>query len=312
MKARGRIGFRTFGGERRCSHARTNGTSASRSTRSGERKDGPLRSGVSSAPPNPTKKAWDDAPGVIGITAGELPALPDDVLTNPESGRIDPRGWFAESGAPLHVEIGTGKGTFLVEQAPRSAGVNYLGIEWEREFYVYTADRLRRRHVRNVRMLHANAVDFLHWRVPAACVEVIHLYYSDPWPKARHHKNRVVQHRFLADAWRVLRVGGELRVVTDHDELWAWCVGHFRWWAEMGPLGGEGDGSAWPVTDHGARELLGAFERSGAGLPFEADEFRPPEWVEAGGIVGTNYERKFTDAGHRPHSVVLRKRAHRG
>lgn len=225
----------------------------------------------------------DDAPGVIGVSAAELPPLPDSVITDRLAGRLDFRSWFAGSpggqGAPLEIEIGSGKGTFLVEQAPRSPGTNYLGIEWAREFYLYAADRLRRRGVSNVRMLHTDAAEFLRWRCPDGIASVIHLYFSDPWPKKKHHKNRVVQHDFLAEVWRVLVPGGELRVVTDHDELWAWDLEHFRAWTE-------------PSETAGAR--------------FAMETFVPPDWVGDGQLVGTNYERKMCVAKS-AHACVLRK-----
>lgn len=222
----------------------------------------------------------DDAPGVIGIAPHELPALPDAIMADRAAGRFDFRRWFPDPAAPLEVEIGSGKGTFLVEQAPRSPGVNFLGIEWEHEFYRYAADRLRRAGTTNVRMLCANGVDFLRWRCPDTLVSVIHLYFSDPWPKNKHHKNRVVQHGFLEEAARVLLPGGELRVVTDHDELWAWDTEHFREW-----------------TDPAA----------GRGAPFSMEAFTPPAWVGEGQLVGTNYERKMC-ADKPAHACVLRKR----
>src|SRR5690606_29720675 len=93
----------------------------------------------------------DDAPGVIGIAPSELPPLPDAIITDPTAGRMDFRAWFRDPALPLEVEIGSGKGTFLLEQAARSPGVNHLGIEWEGELYRYAADRLRRRGLANVR-----------------------------------------------------------------------------------------------------------------------------------------------------------------
>ncbi len=240
----------------------------------------------------------DDAPGVVGVGARELPPLPDDILANPDAGRVDPRAWFADGTLALELEIGSGKGTFLLNQAAADPGTNYLGIEWAREFYLYAADRVRRRELRNVRMLHADAGEFLRWRCPSAILRVIHLYFSDPWPKRRHHKNRVVQHAFLGEAWRCLLPGGELRVVTDHDELWAWDQQHFELWTR-----GEGDGGdpgAWPPE-----------ARENAGSPFELLAFTAPDWVGEGETVGTNYERKM--CGERgPHACVLRKRGLEG
>lgn len=228
---------------------------------------------------------FDDAPGVVGVARQELPALPDDMVANPQAGRIDPRRWFAHPERSLEVEIGPGKGTFLLGQARAHPEINLLGIEWEGEFYGYTADRVRRAALKNVRMLHADAAEFLRWRVPDAVVSVIHLYFSDPWPKKRHFKRRVIQDRFLLDAHRVLAAGGELRVVTDHDELWEWDMEHFR------KVTGEAPGQA----GSGQTDL---------GRLFEMRPFTPPPWVGEGQLVGTNYERKFA-AGKSPHACVL-------
>lgn len=221
----------------------------------------------------------------MGLTATDLPALPDDILSRPEAGRVDPRRWFAEPSRPLEIEIGSGKGTFLVAQSRAEPGTNFLGIEWAGEFFAYAADRLRRAGARNVRMLHGDATEFLRWRCPPGIVRVVHLYFSDPWPKTRHHKNRVVQDRFLADVWRVLAPAGELRVVTDHDELWAWDMAHFVRWTGSGPVPGH-DG---PVP---------AFEM----LPFE-----PPAAAGEDELVGSNFERKFRREGRGFHACVLRR-----
>jgi tRNA (guanine-N7-)-methyltransferase len=232
----------------------------------------------------------DDAPGVIGISSSEMPGLPDTILTNPEAGRLDPRRWFADPTRPFEIEVGCGKGGFILQEAAAHPDVNYLGIEYAREFYLYTADRLRRRGLSNVRMLHTDASDFLQWRAPAATVRVIHLYFSDPWPKRKHHKNRVIQDRFLAECWRVLTPGGELRIVTDHDELWAWDCEHF---------------DRWTVVGEGVpNELRRRFALPP--VPYERREFAAPDWAEEGETVGTNYERKMC-GGEPPHACVLVK-----
>jgi tRNA (guanine-N7-)-methyltransferase len=242
-------------------------------------------------------RVLDDAPGVVGVSAAELPALPDAIGEDPRAGMLDPRGWFAEPALPFEIEIGSGKGTFLVQQAMLQPGVNFLGIEWAREFYLYAADRVRRRRERgllkNVRLLNADATSFVRWRVPDGIVRVVHLYFSDPWPKTKHHKKRVVQDRLLGDVWRVLVPGGELRVVTDHDELWAWDVAHFETWT------GEG---GWKLL----REYGYAGSGGGPG-PFAMGSFDRPQSAGKDELVGTNFERKFRRAGSGFHAGVLRK-----
>lgn len=238
-------------------------------------------------------------PGAVGLTADDLPPLPDRLFAlrpegepgpPPEDVRaawIDPRGWFPRPELPFELEIGSGKGTFVLEEGVRRPDVNFLGVEWAREFYLYAADRVRRRSLANVRLLNADATEFLHWRMPSGIVGVIHLYFSDPWPKVRHHKRRVVQDRFLADAHRALAAGGELRIVTDHDEYWAWMEDHFARWC--------GDGAPGPGAGPGR------FDR----VPFE-DAHRPGGAGE-GELVGTNFERKYKREGRPFHAAVLRK-----
>lgn len=236
-------------------------------------------------------KPLDVAPGVVMVSDQELPTLPDAALTDPTAGWIDPRSWFPHrDGDPerrFEIEIGSGKGTFLCQQAALSPEIDYLGIEWAGEFCNYAADRVRRAKLTNVRMMRTDATEFIRWRVPSGIVDVVHLYFSDPWPKARHHKKRVVQDRFLGETWRILKPGGELRVVTDHDELWAWDRAHFDRWCGEGPCPG------W----------------SGPAPAFEETSFAAPGSAKEGELVGTNFERKFREEGRSFHATVLVKQA---
>lgn len=241
-------------------------------------------------------RVLDDAPGRVGIGAHELPPMPDDAALNPASARLVIRRWFADPARPLEIEIGSGKGTFLLRHGAAHPGVNLLGIEWAREFYLYTADRVRRAALPHVRVLHGDATVLLRWRVPDASVRVIHLYFSDPWPKTRHHKRRVVQDAFLQDAARVLEDGGELRVVTDHAEYWAWMVERFAR-ATHGPGNPGAPFTQEPFTPLHTREVQGA--------RFARDE-RDDE--QSGELVGTNFERKYREAGRTFNAVVLRRR----
>lgn len=225
-------------------------------------------------------------PGEIGITADDLGPLPDDIIQNPLAARLDPRAWFPDPSLPFEIEIGSGKGTFLIQDAAEHPERNLLGIEWAREFYAYAADRLRRRGLPNVRLLNADATEFLHWRVPDSIARVIHLYFSDPWPKSRHHRRRVVQDRFLADAYRILEPGGELRIVTDHDDYWAWMEEHFERWCPAGSTG------VSPVPGSGV---------------FVRVPFAPPASASEGELVGTNFERKYRREGRPFHAATLRR-----
>ena len=204
----------------------------------------------------------------VGFTREDLPAFEARAV-------IDPRAWFTgREKQPLHIEIGSGKGTFLVQQAGLQPDANFLGIEWAGEFFRYAADRVRRSGLTNVRLLHADGVEFIRYRMPPGIVRVIHLYFPDPWPKKRHHKRRSIQDEGLAAFHRVLEAGGEVRIVTDHDEYWAW------------------------IEDHAARNAQF----------FVREPFERPESAAEGEFVGTNFERKYRREGRPFHAMVLRKR----
>ena len=117
-----------------------------------------------------------------------------NVALSPEDlqGKIDFAQVFGRCG-PVHIEIGSGKGTFLVNQAQAQPEVNFLGIEWARKYYRYVVDRIGRRGLTNVRMLRADAATFLRDFVPEESVDCFHIYFPDPWPKKRHHKRRLLQ-----------------------------------------------------------------------------------------------------------------------
>jgi tRNA (guanine-N7-)-methyltransferase len=217
-----------------------------------------------------------DPTGVM-LMSEELPPLPDDIIQNPDAGRLDPRAWFPHPERRLEIEIGSGKGTFLVQQASLTPETNYLGIEWAREFALYAADRIRRNNLPNVRILNTDAAEFLHWRVPDGIAAVVHLYFPDPWPKTRHHRRRIVQERFLRDVHRVLTPGGELRVVTDHDDYWQWMQREFER-VTIGPQ---------PL--------------------FEVLPFERPGSAREGELVGTNFERKYRREGRPFNAAVLRR-----
>lgn len=212
-------------------------------------------------------------PTGIEVPAEAIPPLPDDILSDPRRGWVDPRAWFADPARPIELEIGSGKGTFLLGAAGGAPGVNHIGVEYAREFFLYAADRVRRSGLANVRMLCADAGEFVRWRLPTGCVSVVHLYFPDPWPKAKHHRRRMISDRFLGDCARVLRPGGELRVVTDHAGYWAWMEDHFARWSTL-----FGDQSPGPED---------------AARVFVREPFSPPATARDGELVGTNFERKY-------------------
>ena len=145
---------------------------------------------------------------------------PEVVLrADPSKGRIDLASVFGRF-APVHIEVGSGKGAFLVSQAKTHPEVDYLGIEWAGKFYRYTVDRIGRHALANVRIIHTDASLFLKDYIPNNAIEGVHVYFPDPWPKRRHHRRRFLCPENMVQITRVLVPGGRLQVVTDHKDYY--------------------------------------------------------------------------------------------
>lgn len=119
---------------------------------------------------------------------------------------------------PVEMEIGCGKGGFLLRQAKAHPDRNYFGVEYANKFYRFAADRMARWGVGNVRIVRTDAKVLVIHRLPSACLAALHVYHPDPWPKKRHQKRRLVVPEFAEAAARVLAPGGRWAVQTDHAE----------------------------------------------------------------------------------------------
>ena len=131
-----------------------------------------------------------------------------------------PLDWAAVFGdaRPVELEVGFGKGLFLVTAAQADPGTNFVGVEIERKYVLFTATRLVKRGLTNVRVACADARLFLRDYVAAGSLHAVHVYCPDPWWKKRHQKRRVFTAEFAEQCERVLRPGGRLHVVTDVEE----------------------------------------------------------------------------------------------
>jgi tRNA (guanine-N7-)-methyltransferase len=128
-----------------------------------------------------------------------------------------PLDWQAVFGnaGPVEIEVGFGKGLFLVTAAQACLEVNFLGIETARKYQLFTATRLAKRGLRNVRLVQADARRFLGDRVASSSCRAIHVYFPDPWWKKRHLKRRLFTPEFVSQCERVLQSAGRLHLVTD-------------------------------------------------------------------------------------------------
>lgn len=116
---------------------------------------------------------------------------------------------------PVEIEVGFGKGLFLLNAAMACPGVNFFGVEIMRKYQLFTATRMARRKLTNVRLAAADARYFLREHVRPASVQAVHVYFPDPWWKKRHHKRRVFTDDFVASCVRILKPGGLFHLATD-------------------------------------------------------------------------------------------------
>jgi tRNA (guanine-N7-)-methyltransferase len=116
---------------------------------------------------------------------------------------------------PVEIEIGVGKGRFLLAQAAARHDVNFLGIEWSLKYLRVAKERATRLGLTNVRLYHADARHVLQALVRDRSVTRVHVYCPDPWPKKRHHKRRLFTRDTIGHIERVLVPGGYLDLSTD-------------------------------------------------------------------------------------------------
>lgn len=126
---------------------------------------------------------------------------------------------------PVALEVGFGKGAFLVDVAPREPEVNFLGIEIDKGLALYVATRLAKRKFPNVKVAHGDAGRLLSKHLPADSLAAVHVYFPDPWWKKKHRKRRVFNEVFAQQAARVIQPGGYLHMATDVAEYFQVMLG---------------------------------------------------------------------------------------
>lgn len=152
---------------------------------------------------DPQQGAWDRMWPKIGRDVG------DDLL--------DTTAWFGRE-APLIIEIGSGTGTATAAMAKAEPHVNLIAVEVYRPGLAQLLQLVERDDIPNVRVLRGDAVEVLEHMVAPESLTGVRVFFPDPWPKARHHKRRLLQGPTFALIASRLKPGGVLHVATDHAE----------------------------------------------------------------------------------------------
>ena len=197
-----------------------------------------------------------------------------EVVKDPESLRGDWNQTFKKE-QPLHIEIGMGKGQFLLTLAAKNPQINYIGIERYSSVLLRAVEKFQELEAEgkapaNIRFICMDANDLPTVFAPAE-VSRIYLNFSDPWPKARHARRRLTSKEFFARYDRVLAADGTVEFKTDNRPLF--------------------DFSLEQVTEAGWTLNAHTF-----------DLHHDPVMNE--GNVMTEYEQKFSSMGNPIHKLI--------
>ena len=147
------------------------------------------------------------------------------VFTKGDERLFDQKGHWS-SAAPLHVELGTGKGDFLRQKAERYGDIFFVGLELQQDVLYTAAKKIAEANLPNVRLA---VFDINRIEEIFAAGEVARFYvnFCDPWPKLRHAKRRLTYRTFLQKYRRLLAPGGELFLKTDNRGLFEFSLAEF-------------------------------------------------------------------------------------
>jgi len=127
---------------------------------------------------------------------------------------IDPPVIFGRR-APVEIEIGAGKGEFIIERAAEFPARDFIAVELSAAIARVLAVRCGRAGLDNLRVVRMDARTLVNLMLRDASVSAYHIYYPDPWPKERHVKHRLFKPAFVASLFRTVEPGATAYVATD-------------------------------------------------------------------------------------------------
>ncbi|MBE5998047.1 MAG: tRNA (guanosine(46)-N7)-methyltransferase TrmB [Eubacteriales bacterium] len=128
-----------------------------------------------------------------------------------------------ENDHPLHLEIGTGKGRFIMQLAQEHPEINYIGIEKYSSVLLRCLEKQEELQLQNLVFIRGDA-ELLNTYFAEGEIEKIYLNFSDPWPKERHARRRLPSSEYLRRYDRILAQGGVIEFKTDNKDLFEFAV----------------------------------------------------------------------------------------
>lgn len=193
------------------------------------------------------------------------------IVLDPEKNK---KNWHSvfNNNHPIYLEIGMGKGKFLMEHALKNPDINYIGIEKFDSVIVQAVEKIAPLNLTNIKLINADA-EKLDNLFSENELSKIFLNFSDPWPKNRHEKRRLTYKSFLEKYDRVLN--GTIEMKTDNRQLFEYSLKSFN-------------NNSWK------------FEK--LSLDLHNDEN-----IEKENIITTEYEDKFLSKGNKIYFVEVKK-----
>lgn len=179
------------------------------------------------------------------------------VPRSPEPHEFMPTDYFRRIGKgevfpgnrPLEVDLGCGDGSFLLEMAHHHRDRDFLGVERLLGRVRKVCKRAKRDELENLKVLRLESRYSVEWLLAPGSVSRLHLLCPDPWPKARHHRRRLIQQPFLKAVHEVLEPGGEFLFKTDHDEYFEWALEEVETFGRLEQLPWPENAFFYPKTD---------------------------------------------------------------
>lgn len=148
---------------------------------------------------------------------------------------------------PIEVEIGAGKGKYLLARAQQEPDVNFVGFDYTWKYLKIGWRRVQKRELDNILFFKAEAIEVVTHLTPSESVSVFHIYFPDPWHKRRHKKRRYMTPDFIKMLHDRLIPGGRVELATDNFDYYIWLKG------ALAEAGGE---DLWKNTRESRNERL--------------------------------------------------------
>lgn len=129
--------------------------------------------------------------------------------------------------APMHVELGMGRGKFISTKGLLHKEINFIGIDLRHEIILSALEKVLENELQNVMLMPYNILN-LEDAFEASEVETFYINFCDPWPKVRHSKRRLTHRLFLKKYKTFLKDGGKIEFKTDSRELFDFSVNEFK------------------------------------------------------------------------------------